>query len=157
MLGVISVNEEIGNLRLGWKHDLFDNEFLSTGKAILQNFADEISESPSSYLAVLALGDIACFLSEWDCDTKDISRGLAKSAFSWADEFANQAELENVADAIGFRLRQRILLSVSFLCLIQGTLNDDDVKMALKCLAISKNLCVDDEADTELRRELSRN
>lgn len=155
-VGITSLDEKLGNLRLVWKHDLIEDEFLTTGRAILQNFADEISESPSSYLSVLAIGDIACFLSEWDCDTKETSRMLARSAFSWADEFASQVEsTENATDAIGFRLRQRVLLGVSFLCFIQGSLNDKDINMALKCLAISKNLCVDDEADTNLRRELS--
>ena len=62
-----------GDVFLAWKRDLIGGELLVTLKATLENFVDEISESPSSYLSALLVGDIVGFLSDWDGGLKENS------------------------------------------------------------------------------------
>jgi len=146
-----------GNIRLGWKYDLTDGSLLGTCRAILDDFVKEISESPSSYLSALIVGDIVGFLSDWNQDLKAISRRLAKAACDWATDYGCQAEsTEKAADSVSFRIRQRLLLSVSILCLTQGPMNDEDVRLTIQCRAVAKNVCVDEQQIVSLRSELSR-
>jgi hypothetical protein len=145
-----------GAVHLGWKQDLFVGELLDTAQAVLEDFANEIKESPSSYLAALVIGDIVGFLSDWNPNLKTISRGLAASAHEWAKDFAKQAEsTEDATDAISFRLRQRLFLSVSILCLTQGPMSTDDVRLSVECRALARNVCVDEGERSSLREELS--
>lgn len=145
------------NVHLGWKGDLNDHEFFVTIRAILEHYVDELVESPSKYLSALIIGDIAGFLSDWDSKFKAISRELGQAAYKWAEDFARQAEAtEKAADSMSFRVRQRLLLNVSIICLSQGPLSDDDVRLIVERRAIAKNLCVDEEEESEQRAELSR-
>jgi hypothetical protein len=146
-----------GDLSLGWKEDLTDGELLDTFKAILKNLIEEIKDSPRSYSSAFVVCEIAGFMSDWDSDFKTIFRRLAEAAFCWAEDYGRQAEsTEKASYSIDFRVHQRLRLCLSIMCLTQGPMTDDDVRLTVKCLAVGRNVCVDEEVNSSLRTQLSR-
>jgi hypothetical protein len=135
------VRNEGGGLFYCWKQDMVKTELIPTMGAVIASISTELQDCPSRYEAAILIGTVACFLSNWNGDVKSVARDLAKSALDWADDYGNPADSAVSDDYTDLRIHQRLRLCVPVICLVGGPIVYEDVRLAIKCHLLGRNVC----------------
>ncbi|KAL4434356.1 hypothetical protein ABPG75_000797 [Micractinium tetrahymenae] len=131
-LGELS-NASSGPERL-WRSDWgsgSDGGVLGTLHAELAGLADELANAPREHGAVLFLGELAAYLSDWHPPLKDVARRFAAAAAGWADDLEAEAQQLPPEQARPTRAKQCLLRATALLCHAAGQLSLADVQSLL--------------------------
>ena len=103
----------------------------------LAQLACELKQAPREYAAVLLLGEVAAFLSDWHAPSRAVARLFADMAHRWAEELEEERMQEAGNDEAAFELQAKLCLlrATSLVCYRTGTLDDSDVRKMV-CLMV---------------------
>lgn len=104
---------------------------LGTLHAELAALADELANAPREHGAVLLLGELAAYLSDWHAPLRDVARRFAAAAEGWADDLEAEAAQQPPELARPTRAKQCQLRATALLCHAAGQLSDADVEILL--------------------------
>ncbi|KAL4428607.1 hypothetical protein ABPG77_008919, partial [Micractinium sp. CCAP 211/92] len=126
-----------GALELLWRSDwssgseVGDGGVLGALHAELAGLADELANAPREHDAVLFLGELAAYLSDWHPPLRDVARSFAAAAAGWADELEAEAQQLPPDQARPTRAKQCQLRATALLCHAAGPLSTADVQSLL--------------------------
>lgn len=129
-------------IRLLWKTDTLN---LCDGWATLRTeLAGHLHCMVRDHPAIWLLGELSCFASQWDTETRDVCRRLAHIARKWGDDAV--IELRN-AEANGdrrhivasLRLRCCLFYMYGVVCHSYGEITSDDVTELVQLIALAEH------------------
>jgi hypothetical protein len=129
-IGDLSINEN-RVVEMDWRHDF--NEVSKSCATLLNDLASTYSVKPHYYKACILLGELSNYFSCFQEDStiqsfKDISRTLAKSAMSWAEN--SECETKKV-----------LFYRTAVMCLAaNGLIIKEDIAIILFCVVHSRNI-----------------
>eukprot|EP00887_Chlorella_sp_A99_P004660 scaffold4.g4660.t1 len=103
--------------------------------AELGALAAELDQAPREHAAVLLLGEVAPYLSDWHAPLHAVARQFAATAERWAAELEPNALEAPPDQARPVRAKQCLLRCTSVLCHGAGALDAEDVKRMLRLAA----------------------
>lgn len=128
---------------------------LPTLCAELSSLAGELENTPREHAAVLLLGEMAAYLSDWHPPLRDVARRFAAAAARWAEELEGSAAELPPERAQALRAKQCLLRCTALLCHAAGQLSDADAE-GLLGLAVLVHHGSIYAAGTELEAELDQ-
>lgn len=133
-LGELSAGSKGATERL-WRSDWAGSSasegVLGTLHAELAGLADELANAPREHGAVLFLGELAAYLSDWHPPLRDVACRFAAAAAGWADELEAEAQQMPPEQARPTRAKQCQLRATALLCHAAGQLSAADVQSLL--------------------------
>jgi hypothetical protein len=114
--------------RAGW--DEGDTSVLPTLAAELEQLADELDQTPREHDAVLLLGQVAAYLSDWWPACKVTARKFATMSSRVADELQQQIDSNATGQeevAAELQAKQCKARMMALLCYVAGELDAEDV------------------------------
>ena len=127
---------------------------LSTLCMELEALREEVQSMSRYHGAILILGEMAAFVSQWRASSREVARGFASIAKSWAAQAAEDIVTADMTKVAEFRARQCVLTMYSIVCHSFGELTSDDVQELLNLTVLSENSRLFEEAtsyDTQIR------
>lgn len=120
---------------------------LNTISQIIQRLAEEHLQKSRSHEAMLILGELAAYISQWDATLADTSRNLAKSCLDWARDLKCREVSEDPARSAELKDKQRLFSIYSLLSYSGLDLQVEDAGMMCEAMVRIHNCKKPDEVE----------
>ncbi|PRW58669.1 hypothetical protein C2E21_2704 [Chlorella sorokiniana] len=132
-----------------------EGSMLPTLCAELSSLAGELENTPREHSAVLLLGEVAAYLSDWHPPLREVARRFAAAAARWAEELEGSAAELPPERARALRAKQCLLRCTALLCRAAGQLSEADVEDMLGLAVLVHHGSIY-AAGTELKGDLEQ-
>jgi hypothetical protein len=106
-------------------------------RAELHALAEELRCKCREHQSILILGELAAVVSQWDPQTRDVSREFADIAWKWGLAVASEMEDAAIEALPSLRARQCLFTMYSIVCHTAGELTVGDVEALLAAVVLA--------------------
>eukprot|EP01035_Chromulina_nebulosa_P021325 gene21325-27629_t len=130
---------------LWWRDCKEHRDGFATLSMELEALKEELQSMSRYHGAMLILGELAAFVSQWCSSGRDVARAFAKITRDWADEILIEIESVSIDKVAELRARRCVFSMYSLHCHCTGELSCEDVRDILDNICISENSCLFEE------------
>ena len=140
-------------VKFEWKYDLAEPGFGKGAYTNLQQFYNEVNDSPTKFKRASLIARLSNFFS-CHCEPKcrHVARKIAEAIFTWANalEAGIVESTSATLSVLNIRVKQVVLYQNAVKVLLGGSLVQDDVALLIKMIIKAKNLFTGDESCDEV-------
>lgn len=120
-----------------WRTDLFDSDGWKALNHVLNDLAEELRFRSRDHGAILTLGEIAAYASQWYPESSQTARQFAVAVRKWADELAPEEEIADAQQVASIRAKRSLFYMYGMVCYNMEVLSNEDVSQLVQLLFLS--------------------